>query len=135
MRGKNALIVLLVAVLALAGVGCVGGNKTTGGGWFTDVWTGHKITFGFNARPTGEVSTTTPQGQVGAKGQFQLFDHDSNIRIKGTFTSTYEVSSNATSQFFGMCSIEDEGDVPFFVICVDNGEPGFGSRDLIEIHI
>ena len=126
MKAKYGLVVLLVAVLAVVaggGEAAAGGNKTTGGatggGWFIDWWSEQKITFGFNARPTGDES---------AEGEFQLVDHDSKTRIHGTF------HSKIGRKFHGTCSINGEGDYTFFVICRDGGEPGIG-KDFINIRI
>ena len=124
MKARYGLVILLVAVLALGGMGC---NKVTGGGWFTDVSTGHKITFGFNAQPTGDGS---------AKGQFQLVDHDSKTRIHGTFTGTLTETSPSGSNFWGTCSINGTSDHNLFIWCQDDGDDfGQGSGDLIGIFI
>ena len=87
MKGKLALSILLVAVLALGGIGC---SKVTGGGKFTNEFFpdyGNKITFGFTAQPLDEESDLP--GMTKAKGQFQLVDHTTKTRIHGTFTGTY----------------------------------------------
>jgi len=57
---------LLLFALLIGVAGCIEfhpSEKTTGGCWFTDNLTGHKITFGFNAQPTDNGE---------AKGKFQL---------------------------------------------------------------
>jgi len=122
MKARYGLVILLVAVLALTGVGC----KATGGGWFIDELTQHKITFGFNGQSTSDEQVAT------AKGQFQLIDHDLKTRIHGTFTGTYRDSA---SEFWGTCSINGAGDYDLYLFCGDNGEPGPTAGDYIEIGI
>ena len=132
MKGKLALSILLVAVLALFGTGC-GGDKVTGGGRFTDELSGHKITFGFNAQPLDEESEVP--GMVKAKGRFLLVDHDTKMKIHGTFTGTYMTPSEGASWFSGRCSIDGEGDTYFEVLAADVGKSGLGAGDGIYIMI
>ena len=136
MKARLAFITLLVAVLVLVAgsgeaVAQVGGNKTTGGGWFINEafgdLSGHRITFGFNAHRTSEESSV-----AAAKGEFQLVDHDFNTTIHGTFTTVVGAGSN--SVFWGMCSIDGEGGYTLSIWCLDGGEPGMGS-DNIKITI
>ncbi|MFC1932532.1 post-COAP-1 domain-containing protein [Chloroflexota bacterium] len=128
MRVKYWLVILLAAALTLvAGGGAVAagvqGKTTTGGGWFDDSLSGNKITFGFNARDTGD-------GAV--EGEFQLVDHGPTTNIHGTFTRLS--TSGSLSLLWGTCSIDGEGDYTLSIICVDNGEPGIGI-DTIKIVI
>jgi len=134
MKRKLALSILLVAVLALVGTGCVGGDKVTGGGRFTDGLTGHKITFGFNAQPV-PVDELNGSVFVKAKGQFQLVDHDAKSRIHGTFTGTYIVPSEYASWFSGRCSVNGEDDVYFEVTAADDDKSGLGVGDGIFIKV
>ena len=138
MKGKLALSILLVAVLALFGTGCVGGNKVTGGGRFTDGLTRNKITFGFNAQPipvdelTGGV---IPAAFIKAKGQFQLVDHDAKTRIHGTFNGTYIQPSEEASWFSGRCSVNGTDDVYFEITVTDDDKSGLGVGDGIFIKV
>ncbi len=124
-KAKWALVVLLVAALAAVGVGC---NKVTGGGWFIDEDTDHKITLGFTAQPTGDES---------AKGQFQLVDHfyKPPLRIHGTFIATSDEIDPNESAFAGTCSINGQGEYDFGVIWEDYGEPGVSAGDYLEIGV
>ena len=93
MAVRLGLILLLVAALAVMGVGC----KTTGGGWFIVKETDHRVSFGLTAIATGdpwlECNTVVIDGEEievlwivwPAKGQFQLVDHKSKEKIHGTF--------------------------------------------------
>lgn len=129
MKPKYMAIVLLVAVLALLGTGC---NKATGGGWFLDEVTDHKITFGFNAKPIDEPAG---QGMIKAKGQFQLVDHDAKTKMHGTFNGTWDTPSNGTSTFAGTCSINGQDGVTFYVKATDNDVSGLDAEDHILIKI
>jgi hypothetical protein len=133
MKAKLALVVVLVAVLALAGVGC---NKVTGGGWFIDTGTGNKITIGFNAQPTGvptvEASLVDP---ITAKGQFELIDHDSKTRVHGSFEGTYASTGEGASYFEGTCSVNGGESESFWVLASDDIDFGDGPVDSIEISI
>ena len=122
MKARYGLVICLVAVLALTGVGC----KATGGGWFIDELTQHKITFGFNGQSTSDEPVAT------AKGQFQLVDHDSKMRIHGTFEGTYR---DDASEFWGTCSINGTDTDSLYVFCLDDDEVGMGLGDYIEIGI
>ncbi len=128
MRVKLALSILLVAALALFGTGC---NKATGGGKFTDEWTGNKVTFGFNGQPTSGGETPF----VNAKGQFQLVDHGTKTNIHGTFTGTYDSNDETASWFSGTCSINGEGENYFDVTVTDLSKPGIGAGDYIVVLI
>ncbi len=132
MKAKLALVVLLVAVLALGGVGC---NKATGGGWFIDDTTGYKITFGFNAKPTVDYTNTDTPEEVPAKGQFQLVDHGTKTRIHGSFDGTWSWTSDDISSFFGTSIINGTDVQPFNVQFYDNGEQGLDKGDGIIVHI
>jgi len=132
MKAKLALVALLVAVLALTGVGC---SKANGGGWFTNTASGndwgygHRITFGFNAQYDDEDGTV--------KGQFQLIDHDAKINLHGTFDST---ETMGWFDFGGLCVVKGKADVngeeiPFEVTYADNGEPGVDARDSIQVYV
>ena len=125
MKAKSVLVAFLVAALALIGTGC---SKTTGGGWFIDegMSSGNKITFGFNAQPTG--------GEL-AKGQFQLIDHGSKVRIHGSFEGTYEETDPIESFFWGTCTIDGEGPYSLQLRVEDLGKPGFGQGDMIDVFI
>ena len=126
MKAKYSLVVLLVAALALFTAGCgeFESKMTTGGGWFCDQVNGHKISFGFSARPTGDDS---------ASGHFRILDHDYRTRVNGSFTGTYSVDASDASIFAGTCQISGElvfGEkkVPgyFGVYLRDGGPPGKG---------
>jgi len=132
MKGKLALSILLVAVLALVGTGC---DKVTGGGQFTDEWTGHKITFGFNAKPLDPLNEDAGYPFIKAKGQFQMVDHGTKTRIHGTFDGTYIEPSEEASWFSGRCSVNGEGDVYFEITATDLGKPGLGAGDHIFIMV
>jgi len=137
MKAKLALIVALVAVLALAGVGCDTGAKVTGGGWFndsmngvydsaTDTWSGNRVNFGFNAQ-------VDKNGEV--KGQFQLIDHDANINLHGTFDHM-----DILGLWGGVCVVKGIGsvngeDVPFELSCIDAGEPGPSAGDMVAVWV
>lgn len=129
MKPKYMAIVLLVAVLALLGTGC---NKVTGGGWFIDEATDHKITFGFNAQPIDGVADD--QGFIKAKGQFQLVDHDTKEKMHGTFTATWATVSSGSSGATGTCSINGQDDVEFYIAAADGGS-GLDAEDHITIFI
>lgn len=149
MKAKLALAVFLVAVLALTGVGC---SKTTGGGWFINESPigdaeGHKITFGFNAQPTGDGDGDGDffglgNGEVEAKGQIQIIDHDAKTNIHGTFTGTYTGSlfdmgtDEGYAVFYGVCSVEGE-EVPFWVEFSDNMvfDSDVGPVDFVFVNI
>ena len=124
-------ILLLVAVFVLGMAGCkVPSVKTTGGGWFIDDCTGHKVTFGFTAIPTGE--------DLDAKGQFQLIDHFTKppTRIHGMFDKMKKVSMvGDTTEFEGKCSIDGEWEFTLKIWFTDKGEPGADSGDEIKIKI
>ena len=125
MKAKYLVIALLIAVLALGGMGCVGEAKTTGGGQFTNTALGQpasKITFGFNAEASIEDGTT--------KGQFQLIDHDTKTRIHGSFEGESSIEG-----FTGTCTINGEGSYPFVLSVVDAGEPGSAAGDLVNVWI
>ena len=128
MKAKLALSILLVAALALFGMGC---NKATGGGQFNDTWTGNKITFGFNAQPTSD-----DYPYATAKGHFHLVDHGTKTKINGTFTGTFGTASEeGASWFSGTCSINGEGETYFEVTATDLGKPGLGDGDHIFIQV
>ena len=134
MKGKYLVVALLIAVLAIGSLGC---NKVTGGGQFTDEWTGNKVTFGFNAQPIASEDSVF----TGAKGQFQLIDHDAKTNIHGTFDTGYNAPSfdpedptlPPTSWFSGTCSIDGEGEYYFEVTATDNGNSSLGVGDYILI--
>lgn len=130
MKGKLALSILLVAVLALVGTGC---TKATGGGQFKDVWTGHKISFGFNAHPLVDEDAGYPF--VKAKGQFQMIDHDTKTKVHGTFTGTYVQPSDNASWFMGTCSVNGADDVYFEITATDLEKAGIGVGDHIFIMV
>lgn len=126
-KAKYVLVFLSIAALALFGVGC---NKATGGGWFINDLSDNdnKITFGFNAQPTGKHTV---------KGKFQLIDHGSKTKIHGTFSDgVFEDDPTPTrSRFWGPCSINGEDGYEVFVWVEDNGEPGVqGDEIYIEIY-
>lgn len=132
MKAKLALVAVLVAVLALTGVGC---TKATGGGWFTNNGPGpnygHRITFGFNAHHDSE------DGSV--KGQLQLIDHDAKINIHGQFDGT---TTYGTKDFLGQCwvkfvvqgegTVNGEGPYYFKLVYSDKGEPGANPDNPLE---
>jgi len=132
-------MLILVAVLVLgvvANINCmVPSVKTTGGGWFTD--DGHKVTFGFTAIPTGDSILN-----LGAKGQFQLIDHDTapgapNIDIHGEFDDVNMVRTDSEwTKFEGTCTVKgEEGEFDLEVEFKDEGEPGPGAGDYVKIKI
>ncbi len=126
MKAKSVMVAFLIAVLALVLVAGPALGKTgsiTGGGWFNDLTTGNKITFGFNALPTSD----------GAKGQFLLIDHGSKTRMRGTINKI-DLAGPILSRFKGEGSI-DGNEVPYTVLITDRGEPGFGPGDIITILI
>ena len=131
MKAKYALVILLVAVLALVGVGC---KKVTGGGQFKDFDAG-TVTFAFNAQPTEAYEDTTSPEEIGAKGQFQLVAHGSKTRIHGSFNGTWTWTDNYTSTFFGTCTINGTDVEPFNVTFYDNGEQGLNKGDGIIVLI
>ena len=141
MKGKYLVIALLIAALALGGVGCVG-NKATGGGWFIDDYGAGKVTFGFTGQPTEEQIDGTapwppepwPPGgenwppenweQIGAKGQFQLVAHDTETEVHGMFEGTFAYTQPETNYYFwGTCSVDGE-ELSFWVSGVDDDEVG-----------
>ncbi len=138
MKAKLALVVPLVAVLALvlvAGSALGKAGSVTGGGWFINEVPpfGNKITFSFNALPTGEGT-----GEVNAVGRFQLIDHGSKTRMRGTIDSMWLTEPTGApiqpSQFSGEVSID--GNVVSYTVNIrDGGEPGFGEGDKILISI
>lgn len=139
MKVKYILVAILVAVLALGGMGC---NKVTGGGSFNDSQAG-KITFGFNAQPLGDQSDwyitpfppEPPEEFVDAKGQFQMVIHGSKTKIHGTFEGTYAyMQPDSDAQFYGTCLI-DGVPTDFTVRVVDDDKAGLGTGDLISIFI
>ena len=136
MKAKLALSILLVAVLALFGTGC---NKVTGGGSFNDFRHG-KVTFGFNAQPTGvEIDSDLPPPYnswvTGAKGQFQLVAHGTKTRIHGSFDGTWKLPTDNISTFFGTCTVNGTSVQPFSVQFFDNGEQGLNKGDGIIINL
>jgi len=120
MKAKIVLAVALVAVLAVASWGCVGGSAT-GGGFIIDEGTGAKVTFGF----TGSMT------QEGTEGLFQLVDHSTKpaTRVHGTFDDYDD------PWVTGMCYVNGEG--PYYVqaMVYDLGEPGVPAGDGIEVEI
>jgi hypothetical protein len=120
MKLQSTLVVALVAVLAVAAWGCVGGSAT-GGGFIIDDGTGAKVTFGF----TGSV---TPEG---TEGLFQLVDHSTKppARVHGSFDAYVD------PWVTGMCYVNGEG--PYYVQAMVNdlGEPGVPAGDSIDVEI
>ena len=138
MKAKLALSILLVAALALFGMGC----KATGGGRFiNEIYPnyGSKITFGFNAHQTGPSNPdpSFPPAEIEAKGQFHLVDHGSKTKIHGTFTGTWEPIEGVEGDpsFFGTCTTNGGNPEPFNVTFHDSGEPGPSKGDGIIVRI
>jgi len=130
MKITNWVLALLLVAGLIGVAGCVEfypSEKTTGGGWFTDNLTGHKITFGFNAQPTDNGE---------AKGKFQLVDSADKTRIHGTLSVTHNVTDNETVAIFeGTCSINGEDGYSLYVGFLDLGEPGVSAGDMIGVEI
>ena len=129
MKIINLVLAFLLVVGLIGVVGCIEypSEKTTGGGWFTDNLTGHKITFGFNAQPTDNGE---------AKGKFQLVDNANKTRIHGTFSITHNVTDNETVALFqGTCSINGEDGYSLYVGFLDLGEPGVSAGDMVGVEI
>ena len=130
MKIINLVLAFLLVVGLIGVVGCVElhpSEKTTGGGWFTDNVTGHKITFGFNAQPTDNGE---------AKGKFQLVDKANKTRIHGTLSVTHNVTDNETVALFeGTCSVNGEDGYSLYVGFLDLGEPGVSAGDMVGVEI
>jgi len=130
MKITNWVLALLLVAGLIGVAGCVEfypSEKTTGGGWFTDNLTGHKITFGFNAQPTDNGE---------AKGKFQLVDSADKTRIHGTFSITHNVTDNETVALFqGTCSINGSGEYDLYFAFWDLGEPGVAAGDNITVAV
>ncbi len=132
MKVKYVLVAILVATLALGGVGC---SKVTGGGQFEDFNAG-KVTFGFNAQPTEPYNPEEDElKEIGAKGQFHLVAHGTKTRIKGNFTGTWVMTDPEFTRFFGTCTINGTGEYDFNVQFADSGEQGPNKGDGIIVHI
>jgi len=136
MKVKYVLVAILIAVLALGGMGC---SKVTGGGSFTnEIYPnyGNKITFGFNAHPTGphNPDPSLPPAEIEAKGQFHLVDHTTKTKIHGTFTGTWETEEGDPT-FFGTCTTNGGNPQPFNVTFHDSGEKGPNRGDGIIVRI
>ena len=110
MKAKYILSGLLMVALVIGGTGygvaADSGGKVTGGGTFINTAggsndyasPGNKISFGFNGQRLDN----------GAKGQFQLVNHDKRMRLHGTF-DTYDVipqGSRVVVVLGGECSID-----------------------------
>ena len=145
MKAKYALVILLVAVLALTGVGC---KKVTGGGWFIGDFSsehpGNKISFGFNAHPLGIQGEEydvypepgwEPPEQIKAKGQFQMVDHTAKTKYHGTFNGTYAYIQPDNMAHFSGTLLMDGNPTDFCVVFSDTGESGASAGDWIEIFI
>ena len=124
MKARYGLVILLVAVLALVGTGCYSSAKATGGGWFTDDYSGNRITFGFNAYGTVDDNTVT--------GQVQLIDHGTKppTKIHGTF-----YGRSGTNWFEGTCFVNGEGPHPFRLGGKDIGEQGPDKGDWVYVWV
>ncbi len=129
MKAKYLLVSLLIMALVMGGTGysvsADSGDKVTGGGTFIN-WTPpneyaqpeDKISFGFNAQITnGE-----------AKGQLNLVNHNSGLKLKGTIT---DVTLNGTlgAQING--TLEGSG-IDFYIIIQDSGNGA--NTDIISIY-
>ena len=97
MKAKYILSGLLMVALVIGGMGygvaADSGGKVTGGGTFNHAgWPsdyaspGDKISFGFNGQRLDN----------GAKGQFQLINHTSGMKMHGTFSTYNEQGPNVT---------------------------------------
>ncbi len=128
MKAKYILVSLLLVTLMISGTGygvaAGSGDKATGGGTFIN-WTypndyaqpGDKISFGFNAQKTnGE-----------AKGQLNLVNHNSGLKLKGTITDV--IPSTLGAQING--KLEGSG-INFYIIIQDSGNGA--NTDVIEIY-
>ncbi|MBU2535043.1 MAG: post-COAP-1 domain-containing protein [Chloroflexota bacterium] len=128
MKAKYILVGLLMVALVMGGTGysvsAGPGDKVTGGGTFIN-WTypndyaqpGDKVSFGFNAQITnGE-----------AKGQFNLVNHNSGLKLKGTITDV--IPSTLGAQLNG--TLEGSG-IDFYVIIQDGGNGA--NTDVISIY-
>lgn len=136
MKAKSVMVAFLIAVLALvlvAGPALGKAGSITGGGWFNDLITRNKITFGLNARPTSDGAV------VDAVGQFLLIDHGSKTRMRGTIDSMCLTEPTGDppqpSRFWGEVSKDGDEEVPYRVDIEDYGEPGLGEGDTITILI
>ena len=126
MKVKYILVAILIAALALGGVGCIPSGKLTGGGWFTNTAFGQpssKITFGFNAQASEEDGTV--------KGKFQLVDHGTKppTKVHGTFNGI------GISGITGTCMVNGEGPHPIRLYGMDAGEPGPSAGDFVNIWV
>ena len=123
MKVKYILVAILIAALALGGVGC----KVTGGGGFTNSAFNqppNKITFGFNAQVSEEDGTV--------KGQLQLVDHGTKppTKVHGTFEGM-----SVAGNWAGTCTVNGEGPYLLELFVVDAGEPGPDAGDFINIWV
>ena len=120
MKANYALVVILVAVLALSGVGCEVPDKVTGGGKFTNTAIGDNygdnITFGFNAQAKGDIEDPTAPPEV--KGQFQLVNHTTKTKIHGSFDGIFTAGI-----FSGTCTVNGEGPYPLYMAATDAEKP------------
>ena len=129
MKGKYILVSLLLVALVMGvtgySVSAGSGDKVTGGGTFIN-WTapneyaqpGDKISFGFNAQiKNGE-----------AKGQFNLINHNSGLKIDGTI-SNVSYTGPLTAELSG--TLEGSG-IDFYVIIQDGGNGA--NTDVISIY-
>ena len=96
----------LLSLLALLVTG-TGFSKMTGGGWFTDWYSGNKITVSLNGQPLDEY-VTEPGEEIEAKGQFQLIDHGTKDRIHIEFSMTKETDKPWVSFFAGLATLNGE---------------------------
>lgn len=114
-------------------VGCVAGEKFTGGGR-ADTDRAGKVTFGFNVHGEGCDGGTI-------KGQFQADFHETSTKIHSTeiwsMASFSDPERGDCAEFDGMARIKDGNgpwtDHRFWVIVCDNGEPG--DTDRISIYL
>ena len=137
MKGKYILVGLLLVALVMGGTGysvsAGSGVKATGGGTFTQEVRilpegdpnpygdhGDKISFGFNAQSQGD----------GAKGQFNLINHNSGMKVSGT-VSQISVSDEITT-IAGTCWIDGTPPISFRLKVTDGGE-GYGSEQPVNI--
>jgi hypothetical protein len=92
-------------------------GKATGGGWFYDIETGNKCTFGFNAQFHADKQDPP---NIMAKGQMQFVDHGAGQVIHISEMQSIEVNEEGYAMFTGT----DKDGNPVTVGVLDAGEPG-----------
>jgi len=118
------LLVLLIAVVLMTSCTYKTAGKVTGGGWFIDVHSGNKCTFGFNAHGEGDFCEGFE-----FKGQFQFNDHAGN-KIHAEVMELREIILVEDVLVFGG---EDDEGKEVWVRVKDLGQPGADAGDEIRI--